>query len=65
MIWKRSPDVDEEVRRWMKAKGWEVTRTSYDFDSEGLRLAARRFGAGHPLPCGLADGSWRVIQPSS
>lgn len=30
MTWKPSADIDEEVRSWMKAKGWEVTRTNYD-----------------------------------
>jgi len=32
MTWKPSEDVDQSVREWMKARGWEVTRTSYDFD---------------------------------
>jgi hypothetical protein len=30
MTWKRAPEIDQEIRRWMKAKGWEVTRTNYD-----------------------------------
>src|SRR6476659_20298 len=30
MTWKPSDDVDREVRNWMKAKGWEVTRVNYD-----------------------------------
>jgi hypothetical protein len=34
MTWKPSDHVDEEVRRWMQARGWEVTRTNYDFDRE-------------------------------
>jgi hypothetical protein len=34
MTWRPSEDVDREVRGWMKAKGWEVTRTNYDFDRE-------------------------------
>jgi hypothetical protein len=33
-MWKPSQDIDEEVRRWMKATGWEVTRTNYDSDLE-------------------------------
>ena len=32
MTWKPSEDVDQSVREWMKAKGWEVTRTNYDSD---------------------------------
>ena len=32
MSWKPSADIDEEVRGWMKAKGWEVTGAEYDFD---------------------------------
>jgi hypothetical protein len=34
MTWKPSDDVDQSVREWMKAKGWEVTRTHYDYDWE-------------------------------
>jgi hypothetical protein len=25
---------DREIHQWMKAKGWEVTRTNYDFGRE-------------------------------
>jgi hypothetical protein len=32
MTWKPSDDVDQSVREWMKARGWEVTRTNYDSD---------------------------------
>jgi hypothetical protein len=32
MTWKPSEEHDREIRRWMKSKGWEVTRTNYDFD---------------------------------
>jgi hypothetical protein len=32
--WKPATHIDEEVRGWMNAKGWEVTRTHYDFDRE-------------------------------
>jgi hypothetical protein len=34
MTWKPTDDIDREVRSWMKAKGWEVTRTNYDADRE-------------------------------
>jgi hypothetical protein len=34
MTWKPTPDIDEQVRKWMSEKGWEVTRTEYDFDRE-------------------------------
>jgi len=34
MSWKPKPDIDENVRQWMKAEGWEVTTTDYDFDRE-------------------------------
>jgi len=34
MTWKPSEDHDREIRRWMKAKGWEVTRTNYDAERE-------------------------------
>jgi hypothetical protein len=32
--WKPSVDHDREIRRWMASKGWEVSRSSYDFDRE-------------------------------
>jgi hypothetical protein len=34
MTWKPSADIDEKVRGWMKAKGWQVTSTDYHFDQE-------------------------------
>jgi len=34
MTGKPSEDVDQSVREWMKTKGWEVTRTNYDFDGK-------------------------------
>lgn len=34
MTWKPSIYIDEEIRRWMKGKGWEVTSTDYHFDHE-------------------------------
>jgi hypothetical protein len=34
MTWKPSEDVDREIRQWVKAKGWEVTRTNHDTDRE-------------------------------
>ena len=35
MTWQPSEDMDREIRRWMKAKGWEVNcRPEYDFDRE-------------------------------
>jgi hypothetical protein len=30
MTWKPSDNADREVRKWMKARGWEVTRVRYD-----------------------------------
>jgi hypothetical protein len=32
MNWKPSDDVDRDVRSWMNAKGWNVTRVNYDSD---------------------------------
>jgi hypothetical protein len=32
MMWEPTDAIDREVRAWMKAKGWEVTRTNYDSD---------------------------------
>lgn len=29
MTWKPTADMDREIRRWMKAQGWEVNRTDY------------------------------------
>lgn len=34
MSWKPSEEHDWEVRRWMAAKGWPVTRTHYAADRE-------------------------------
>jgi hypothetical protein len=34
MTWKSTDHVDEQVRGWMRAKGWEVTATDYHFDQE-------------------------------
>jgi hypothetical protein len=34
MTWKPTADMDEKIRDWMKAKGWEVTATDYHFDQE-------------------------------
>jgi hypothetical protein len=34
MTWKPSDDHEREIREWMKANGWGVTRTNYDFDRE-------------------------------
>lgn len=34
MQWEPSEDMDREIRRWMKAKGWEVNSTDYHFDQE-------------------------------
>jgi hypothetical protein len=42
MTWQPIADVDEQVRDWMKAKGWEVTATDYHFDQEiYARVSAR------------------------
>ena len=34
MTWKPTCYIDSEIRRWMKAKGWEVTSIDYHFDQE-------------------------------
>lgn len=34
MTWKPSEDMDRQVRSWLKAKGWGVTRTNYDSERE-------------------------------
>lgn len=35
MTWKPTEHMDREIRRWMKAKGWEVScRPEYDADRE-------------------------------
>jgi hypothetical protein len=47
-IWGPTEDTDEKVRRWMKAKGWEVTST--DYDSEAGVYAWRRELAGSNSP---------------
>jgi hypothetical protein len=42
MTWNLSAYLDDEVRGWMKEKGWEVTRTDYDF---GSKLYSWRYSA--------------------
>jgi len=32
--WKPTDDIEREIRGWMRAKGWEVTSTDYNFDRE-------------------------------
>jgi hypothetical protein len=34
MTWKPTANMDEKIREWMKAKGWDVTATDYHFDQE-------------------------------
>src|ERR671910_2141241 len=34
MTWKPSDDMDREVRGWMEAKGWAVSRVDYDSDRQ-------------------------------
>jgi hypothetical protein len=48
MTWRPSEDIDEKVRAWMKAKGWEVTSTEYDFERE--TYAWRHEVGGGPSP---------------
>jgi hypothetical protein len=48
MTWKPSVYMDEEIRRWMKAKGWMVNRTQYGARSRVY--AWRREVGGGPYP---------------
>jgi hypothetical protein len=34
MTWNLSAYIDDQVRTWMKERGWEVSRTDYDFGSK-------------------------------
>jgi hypothetical protein len=34
MSWKPTDHVDEQVRGWMRGKGWEVTTTDYHYEQE-------------------------------
>ena len=34
MSWKPTEDRDEQIRDWMKGKGWDVSITNYDFTKE-------------------------------
>jgi hypothetical protein len=47
MSWRPSEDHDQEIRR-LGSKGWEVTRTNYDFDRE--IYASRHDMPGRKLP---------------
>lgn len=55
MTWKPPTDIDENVRQWMKAKGWEVTGAKYDFDREVY--AWRHEVSGAPSP----TASWHTV----
>jgi hypothetical protein len=47
MNWKPPPDTDEEVRLWMKSKGWDVTGTEYDHERQTYTWRARSVRSGH------------------
>jgi hypothetical protein len=47
MSWKPSEDADQEVRQWMKSKGWEVSGAEYDFEREIYAWKARSVRSGH------------------
>ena len=53
MNWKPRADVDEDVRNWMKAKGWEVTTTDYHFGYRGRAQAPSTVWLPHQLPVKL------------
>ena len=59
MTWKPSDDMDREVRSWMKAKGWEVTRTNYDSERQ-VYAWLTMYGAVHHRPCGSSARFSRV-----
>jgi hypothetical protein len=45
--WKPMEDVDAEIRRWMKSKGWDVTGVDYDPQREIYTWSARSVRSGH------------------
>lgn len=47
MSWEPTKDVDTEVRQWMKAKGWQVTGTEYDFERKIYTWKALSIRSGH------------------
>lgn len=47
MNWKPAPDTDQEVRLWMKSKGWEVTSAEYDADRQTYAWKARSLWSQH------------------
>jgi hypothetical protein len=51
VTWKPTEDIDENVRQWMKAKGWEVRRPP-EYDADGEVYAWRhdlQVGSSHTL----------------
>jgi hypothetical protein len=34
MNWKPTEYMDDEIRRWMKSKGWEVSRTHWNHEQQ-------------------------------
>jgi hypothetical protein len=51
MTWQPNEEVDREIRRWMKAKGWEVTRSKYNADKDA-------FAWRHDIPSANALTLW-------
>ena len=45
--WEPPPETDEEVRLWMKSKGWEVMGAEYDFERQTYTWRVRSVRSGH------------------
>jgi hypothetical protein len=50
-----SEDHDREIRRWMTAEGWEVTRTKYSLDPD-------RYAWWHDVPGGGPSPTLRLAR---
>jgi hypothetical protein len=62
--WKPSPDTDEEVRLWMKSKGWEVTERSTISSGRPTPGRDDRYGAVIRLQSAFRSRSFSTSQPS-
>jgi hypothetical protein len=64
MTWKPTDHIDEEVRSWMKGKGWDVTATDYHFDQE-IYSGGTSSPEGNHRRYALRGMCWNTIQHSS
>ena len=66
MTWKPTDHIDEQVRGWMRVKGWDVTATDYHFDQESTTVTLKRGGRethNFSGPSGIRTQDLRIMSP--